>query len=152
MEAVFVDGKPARITVYDFRRYHLQSFPMLADAEYDDLIASAIEMVYTMFPGVQDIWDMCRSKQLWFDKATMCYRLLTAWFIADQYPQLTTSLTVDGILKRKKVDGVDIHFNIEMFKDRDPMVWLRTNDFGRKALMMIQASPKRALFRLERYT
>ena len=150
MDAIFVDDKPARITVYDFRRFHLQSFPNLADAEYDDLIASAIEMVYTMFPGVAKMWDMHRNRQTWFDKTTLCYRLLVAWFIADQYPQVSSVASVNGVLKRKKVDGVDITFNIEMFKDRDPLVWLRSNDFGRKALMMMQTAPRRALLRLER--
>jgi len=150
MDAIFVDDKPARITVYDFRRFHLQSFPSLADAEYDDLIASAIETVYTMFPGVAKMWDMHRNRQAWFDKTTLCYRLLVAWFIADQYPQVSSVASVNGVLKRKKVDGVDVTFNIEMFKDRDPLVWLRSNDFGRKALMMMQTAPRRALLRLER--
>ena len=150
MEAVFADGRPAQVTAYDFRRFHLQSFPNLAGAEYDGLIASAIETVYAMFPGVAKMWDMHRDRQLWFDKTTLCYRLLVAWFIADQYPQVSSVASVSGVLKRKKVDGVDITFNIEMFKGRDPLVWLRSNDFGRKALMMMQTAPRRALLRLER--
>lgn len=151
MDAIFVDGKPAQITIHDFRRFHLQSFPSLAEPEYDNLIQTAIEMMYTLFPGVSKMWDLHRDKQIWFDKTTLCYRMLTAWFIADQYPDLTSASTINPALKRKKVDATDVHFNVDMFKDRDPLTWLQSNDFGRKALMMIRTAPKRALLRLERF-
>jgi len=158
MEAIFVDGKPAQITVYDFRRFHLQSFPALAEEEYDTLIADAIDTVYIMFPGVSEMWDMHRNRQFWFDKTTLCYRLLTCWYITDRYPELSPSYTsLNGVpLEQKKVDGVMLKFQRELAKYAssaamlNPMLGLRSNDFGRKALMMMQTAPKRALLRLER--
>jgi len=159
MEAVFVDGKPAKITVYDFRRFHLQSFPALADEEYNDLIADAIDTVYVMFAGVSEMWDMHRNKQVWFDKTTLCYRLLTCWYITDRYPALSPSYTsLNGVpLEQKKVDGVMLKFQRELAKYSsseailNPMMGLRSNDFGRKALIMLQTAPKRALLRVERF-
>jgi len=159
MEALFVDGVPAKITTHDFRRHHLQSFPSLLDKEYDDLIADAIDTVYAMFPGVATMWDMHRKKQIWFDKTVLCYRLLTCWYITDRYPELSTSYTsLNGVpLEQKKVDGVALKFQRELGKFAspqdmlNPMIALRSNDFGRKALIMIQTAPRRALLRVERF-
>jgi len=158
MDAIFVDGKPAQVTVYDFRRFHLQSFPALANEEYDDLIADAINIVYTMFPGVSEMWDMHRNRQVWFDKTTLCYRLLTCWYITDRYPALSPVYTsLNGVpLEQKRVDGVALKFQRELARNAslemmlNPMLGLRSNDFGRKALIMMQTAPRRALLRLER--
>jgi hypothetical protein len=151
MEAVFVDGLPAKITIHDFRRHHLQSFPTLVDQEYDSLIAGAIDAVYSMFPGVAEMWDMHRNRQIWYEKTTLCYRLLVAWLITDQYPGLSGSFSGADILKQKKIDGVSVTFNTEPFKGANLADFLRSNAFGRQALLMIHTAPRRALLRVERF-
>ena len=153
-DAVFVDGVPAKITIHDFRRHCLHSFPQLNDSEYDGLIAEAIDTVYAMFPAVVQLWDW-HPKQLWFDKTTLCYRFLVCWYITDRYPELSKDYTsLNGVrLEQKKADGVMLKFQhgpasstatAEML---NPLLRLQNNDFGRKALMMIQMSAKRALLR-----
>lgn len=156
-EALFVDGVPARITMADFRRFHLQSFPQLADSEYDGIITDAIEAVYTMFTGVGTLWDL-EPKQTWYEKTTLCYRLLTAWYIADLYPELVSGIpTMGGIpVKRKKVDGVDITFadtnTSRGGKDyMDLLSSLKSNSFGNKAYVMIRCSVKMALLYNSRF-
>jgi hypothetical protein len=148
-EAIFADGVPAKITVADFRRFHLQSFPKLADEKYDGLIADAIEAVYAMFKGVATAWEMYAG-QVWYEKTVQCYRFLTAWYICDVYPGLVSGVpTMGGIpLKRKKIGGVDITFQDndagKGSKDYlDLLASLKSNPFGAKAYLMIQNSPKR---------
>ena len=151
MEAVFVDGLPAKITIHDFRRHHLQSFPTLVGLEYDNLIAGAIGTVYEMFPGVVEMWDMHRNRQIWYEKTTLCYRLLTAWLIQEYYPEFGKGGGGDPLLKQKKIDGVSVTFNTERFKNSDPLSFLHSNTFGRHAFMMIQTAPRRALLRVTRF-
>jgi len=151
MDAVFVDGLPAKITIHDFRRHHLYSFPSLGESEYDGLIADAIETIYSMFPGVSEAWDLHRDKQKWYEKTTLCYRLLTAWFIMDRYPDISGNDSGAGFIKQKKVDGVSITYNTEPFIGDNLMDHLRSNDFGRKALLMLHTAPKRAFLRVTRF-
>jgi hypothetical protein len=154
IEPLFVDGIPARITVYDFRRSHLQSFPDLADSGYDNLLAEAIEAAYAMFPGVGKLWDW-QPEQVWYDKTVLCYRLITAWYIADIYPALAAGVSVMGgiPLKRKKVDGVDITYADYLKGDeRDLLRSLKSNPWGMKAHTMITTAAKRALLRNRRFT
>jgi hypothetical protein len=58
---------PAKITVADFRRYFLASFPELGDGTHDGLIQDAIDMVYAIFTGVNTIWDVHPGK-VWYEK------------------------------------------------------------------------------------
>ncbi len=148
-EAIFVGGIPAKITVYDFRRYHLQSFPGLADSEYDDLLLGAIDAAYAIFPGVGTLWDWL-PEQVWYDKTVLCYRLLTAWYVTDLYPELSSNYaSLNGVrLEQKRIDGVMLKFQRAPLKQSDdPMQALESNDFGRKAKFMIKAAAKRALLR-----
>jgi len=148
-DAVFVDGVPAKITIHDFRRYHLQSFPAFTDVDYDNLLTEAIDTVYAMFTGIGQIWDM-QPRQVWYDKTVLCYRLLTAWYITDRYPGLSRDPTsLNGIrIEQKKVDGVMLKFQKAPLEEgKDPLTALQSNDFGRKALLMIRTSAKRALLR-----
>jgi hypothetical protein len=153
-EAIFVDGVPAKITVYDFRRHHLQSFPSLVDTDYEDLLSDAIDTVYAMFTGIGKVWDL-HPPQVWYDKTVLCYRLLTAWYITDRYPELSASYTsLNGVpLEQKRIDGVMLKFQKMQIKlDGDPMLALQSNDFGRKAALMIRTAAKRTLLRNCRYT
>jgi hypothetical protein len=148
-EAVFVDGVPAKVTIHDFRRHHLQSFPSLADSGYDNLLEDAIDAVYAIFSAVGKLWDW-QPEQVWFEKTTLCYRLLVCWLVTDQYPELSKNYaSYNGMpLEQKRIDGVMLKFQKRPLADNpDPMLALKSNDFGRKALFMIQTAAKRTLLR-----
>jgi hypothetical protein len=147
------EAVPAKITVQDFRRHHLQSFPRLVDTKYDALIQDSIDDVYAMFNGVATLWDMHRNKQVWQDKTVLCYRLLTAWYIAEKYPEMTAHIaSIDGI-RQKRIDGVSLAFDTGMINGKaegvyqDALAALQSNHFGRTALLMIRSAPKRWLLR-----
>jgi hypothetical protein len=144
---------PAKITIEDFRRYYSMSFPKLMAEEYDGLIQDAIDMVYAIFTGVNTLWDI-QPKKVWYEKTRVCYRLLTAWYVADRHPEMSAAYaSIDGLpLKRRKVDGVDLTVATELLEDastrtQDALNDLKSNGFGRKALLMIRASAKRAALR-----
>jgi hypothetical protein len=148
---------PAKITVEDFRRYFSASFPKLMAEKYDGLIQDAIDTAYAMFPGVNTIWDLHPAK-VWHDKTTACYRFLLAWFIADNYADFASNVpSIDGF-KQRKVDGVTLTYDTEMIYGKaeggvqELLAGLRSNHFGRTALMMIQSSAKRAMLRNRRVT
>jgi hypothetical protein len=147
-EPVLENGKPARITPADFRRFHLETFPRLTDTKHDELIRQAIETVYTAFSGVASIWEGS-PKALWYEKTRTCYRLLTAWFIADMYPKFVSGMPVMGglPLKRKKIGGVDLTFQ-DAGKGaaagyQNLLSGLDSNAFGKMAKIMITASAAR---------
>jgi hypothetical protein len=148
------DGRsvPPKITIGDFRRYFLAQFPALADAKQDTLIQDAIDTVYAIFTGVRTLWDTHR-KPVWYEKTQTCYRLLTAWYLADLYPSFAAGIpAMGGIpLKRKKVDGVDLTFAEAASNGNrnyeDLLESLNSNPWGRKARLMIKASAKRAMLR-----
>ena len=148
-----MDGVPAKITIHDFRRHHLQSFPELRGDDCDGLITDAIDTVYAMFHGVAKLWDMLRDRQAWYDKTVLCYRLLTAWYIAEKYPDFAASAwSIDG-LRQKRVDGVALTFDTGMISGeadgvyQDSLAALQSNHFGRTALLMIRSAPRRWLLR-----
>jgi hypothetical protein len=153
MEAVFIDGKPAKITVFDFRRYHLQSFPKLSESKHDGLISEAIDAVYDIFYGVATGWDM-HKPQVWFDKTRRCYLLLTAWYIADRYPAFVAGVPgMGGLpLKRKKIGSVDLTFADGAIDPASQMkTALRSNVWGSQALIMIETMPRKFLLRNARW-
>ena len=153
-DAVFEGGVPAKITIADFRRYFLASFPRLADETTDGLIEAAIDTVYAMFTGVAPIWDM-QPEEVWYEKTVTCYRLLTAWYIGDMYPMYVAGIPTMGgmLLKRRKIDGVDLTFAdgsgaAGVKKDyQDLLEDLKSNPWGSKARTMLKACGKRALIR-----
>jgi hypothetical protein len=148
---------PAKITIADFRRYFSMSFPKLVDEEYDGLIQDAIDTVYAVFTGVNTLWDLHPAK-VWHEKSQTCYRLLTAWFITDRYPDMVPNYSsVNGMpLKQKKIDGVDLKFDTDSVQSKadgayqDTLSGLKSNQHGRTALMMIQTSAKRVMLRNRR--
>jgi hypothetical protein len=146
-------GLPARITVADFRRHHSQSFPKLLGAKYDQLIQDAISDVYVMFHGAQELWDL-QPDQAWHEKTRLLFRLLTAWYITDVYPTLSSGVaSMGGVpLKRKRIGLVDIqyaeHAVSAPYQDyRDLLGHLKSNVFGNKAYSMIRSSGKIVLLR-----
>jgi hypothetical protein len=151
--ATFLKGLPTRITVADFRRYHGQSFPKLLDAKYDQLLEDAIDDMYTMFHGVQTLWDSLDG-QVWFEKTRLAFRLLIAWHVTDTYPTLSSGVaSMGGVpLRRKKIGGVDVHYAESAvptpYKDyRDLLGYLKSNVFGNRAYSMIKASGKLVVLR-----
>jgi hypothetical protein len=148
---------PAKITVADFRRYFLMSFPALAAAEYDGLIQDAIDTAYAMFTGIGTLWDL-HPDRVWYEKSQLCYRLLTAWCIADTCPDFVANTPVMGgiPLKRKKIDGVDLTFADSAGNGnknyQDLLEGLKSNPWGNKARLMIMAAAKRAMLRNRRIT
>ena len=149
----FINGLPAKITISDFRRYFLASFPKLSDASYDGYLANAIDTVYTLFYGVQTLWDM-QTKQVWFDKTQLCFLNLTAWYIAYTNPTFCSGTTTMGgvKLRRKRIGDIDISFdnansdgNGENFQNL--LGGLLSNPFGKVAYIMIESCAKRAMLR-----
>jgi hypothetical protein len=146
---------PAKITIEDFRRHFLAAFPKLGAEGYDGLIQGAIDTVYAMFTGVNTLWDK-HPDTVWHEKSQVCYRLLTAWYIAEKYADLAPGVpSIDGY-RQKKIDGVSLTYATEMIRGnkgsgfQDVLAGLRSNHFGRTALMMIQSSAKRAMLRNRR--
>jgi hypothetical protein len=149
--------EPPRITVADFRRYFLQNFPKVSDAGYDPLIQDAIDTVYSMFAGINTLWDM-HGADVWRDKTRACYRLLTAWYVADMNPALVAGMPVmaGGMpLKRKRIDGVDLVFgeaaSVKNAHYEDLLESLLSNPWGVKARMMIKTAAKRVMLRNHRF-
>jgi hypothetical protein len=144
------DGLPERITPEDFKRYHLQSFPKLADDT--EFLLSAIDTVYAMFAGVGTIWKR-HTKPVWCDKTWTCYRHLVAWYIADMYPNLVSGVAVVGgvPIRRKKIGGVDITFQNANTGDgkttENLLGGLDSNPFGKMAKMMITTAGERFIIR-----
>jgi hypothetical protein len=150
---------PPKITTENFRRYYSMSFPKLIAQEYNKLLQQAIDTVYTMFTGVGTMWDL-HPKDVWYEKTQLCYRLLTAWYIAENYPAFVAGTVpiMGGMdIKRKKIDGVDLTFadmataggNKEY---QELLSALRHNTWGNQALLMIRAAGKRAMLRNRRFT
>jgi len=152
--ALFTEGVPAKITVEGFKREHLQSFPRFANHENDGIIENAINAVYSMFTGVSTLWDT-ENDRVWYDKTVQCYGLLAAWYIVNIYPQFARGIqAIGGVdIVRKKIDGIDITF--AQPKDTssadDVLNSLRSNPFGKIALMMIRSNPKHYKLRVSRF-
>jgi hypothetical protein len=149
-QAIFVSGLPAPITPEDWRRYHLQSFPVFADADQreitDAILEEAIESVYSMWVGVSYLWSG-HDKQVWFEKTRLCYRLLICWYIADLYPEFSSGImTTAGLpIVSKKIGPVSIVYGKEALTPNsiDLLSPLLSNAFGAKAHLMIKTSYKR---------
>ena len=151
MEALFVDKLPLRITKDDFKRKYLANFPALASG-HDDIIEDAIDNIYTLFYGVQTIWNW-QPKQVWFDKTRLCFLHLTAWYIGDMHPTyLRGTTSMGGVkLRRKRIGDTDITFDTENGASsgnyQNLLGGLLSNPFGKQAYIMITSCGKRVLLR-----
>jgi hypothetical protein len=152
-DGIFVGGEPARITATDFRRHHLDSFPALCDDETTPAIEEAIEAVYAMFSGVGTLWNY-HPPTLWWEKTTLCYRLLVAWYITDMFPTLAAGgggVTMGGIpLKKKDIGPVSITFQ-DLTSKGDLLGSLQSNSWGNKAYLMLKSAGKRFLIGGKKY-
>ena len=149
-QALFVSGLPAPITVEDWRRYHLQSFPAFADEDKqetgEEILREAIETIYSMWVGVSYLWQG-HDEQVWYEKTRLCYRLLICWYIADIYPEFSRGiLSTAGLpIVRKKIGPIDIAYGKEALtpSSLDLLAPLLSNAFGAKAHLMIKTSYRR---------
>lgn len=149
-QALFVSGLPAPITPEDWRRYHLQSFPMFANEDRkdqaDEILEEAIESVYSMWTGVSTLWQG-HDEQVWYEKTRLCYRFLICWYIADLYPEFSAGiLSTAGLpIARKKIGPIDIVYDKDVFSkgSMDLLAPLLSNAFGAKAHLMIKTVYRR---------
>lgn len=150
---VFVNGKPLRIDAKDFKARFGCHFPKLLAADKEPIITDAIDTVYTMFTGVEDLWASLDG-ETFFKKTRQCFGFLTAWYIADLFPLYSSGIQSMGGLPvvSKSIGGVkityaDISQNSKNPKFRDMLSFLRTNTMGVQAYNMIKSSSKLVLLR-----
>jgi hypothetical protein len=150
-EAIFQGKFPRHITPLDIKRWHLASFPKLANPENQIVMEEAINAVYTMFHGCQELFDMS-ERQVYYDKTTLIFRLLACWYIADQYPLLVAGVPTMGALplKAKSIGNVKLMFQDNFTKGQnseyqDLLSALKSNGWGFKAYTMIRSSAKRVM-------
>lgn len=148
MAVILNNGVPARITVSDFKSSYLAAFPVFTDPGKDPIIEDAISAVYDIFTGVNTLWSMARIEE-WYDKAVRCYKLLTAWYIADMYPRYALGVQSTGgmpILEKKLGDLTIRYADSSKLGSTDAVLEaLKSNPFGSKAYVMIKGAPKRWL-------
>lgn len=124
------------MTRNDFK--YAANFPTLTDNEIND----AYETVLAMFAGVAQLWGVL-SLQIRTMKRTLCYNLLTAWYLADTKPLALSGMVGNGgmALSSKSIGGTSVTF--QDMDSQEGLKQLNSNAFGQKALMMIQSAPER---------
>lgn len=149
---VTTSGKPEQITRDWFRTRYGQNFPDLLDNSKNDILDTCIMDVYTLFAGVSELWEHLERKE-YVLKTQLCYGLLTAWYIADLFPDFTLGvMSTGGIpLKSKQIGGTKIMFGEASKKagavnNADLLQALKSNAFGAKAYLMIKTSGKLNLY------
>lgn len=149
---VTTSGRPERITKVWFRTRYGQNFPDLLSEDKDETLDTCISDVYTLFYGVGELWSHMDRKE-YVEKTQLCYGLLTAWYIADLFPDFALGvMSTGGIpLKSKQIGGTKIMFgDVASFagsvNNADLLSSLKSNAFGAKAYMMIKTSGKLNLF------
>lgn len=149
---VTTSGRPEKITREWFRTRYGQNFPDLLAEDKDNILDTCIEDVYTLFYGVGELWSHLNREE-YVLKTQLCYGLLTAWYIADLFPDFTLGvMSTGGIpLKSKQIGGTKIIFGEASKKtgavnNADLLQALKSNVFGAKAYLMIKTSGKLNLF------
>lgn len=149
---VTTSGRPERITRVWFRTRYGQNFPDLLTEDKDGMLDTCIEDVYTLFHGVGELWSHL-DREEYVLKTQLCYGLLTAWYIADLFPDVALGvMSTGGIpLKSKQIGGTKIMFGEASKKtgainNADLLQALKSNVFGAKAYLMIKTSGKLNLY------
>ena len=147
-----IQGKPEKITRTWFRTRYGQNFPDLLPEEQNTFLDTCIADVYALFYGVSELWSHLPRKE-YTEKTQLCYGLLTAWYIADLFPDFTMGvMSTGGIpLKSKQIGGTKIMFGEVASKtgavnNADLLQSLKSNAFGAKAYLMIKTSGTLNLF------
>ena len=149
---VTTSGRPEKITRVWFRTRYGQNFPDLLAEDKNNILDTCIEDVYTLFYGVGELWSHLNREE-YVLKTQLCYGFLTAWYIADLFPDFTLGvMSTGGIpLKSKQIGGTKIIFGEASKKtgavnNADLLQALKSNVFGAKAYLMIKTSGKLNLF------
>jgi hypothetical protein len=149
---VTTSGKPDRITREWFRTRYGQNFPDLLAEDKNDILDTCIMDVYTLFAGVSELWEHL-AREEYVLKTQLCYGLLTAWYIADLFPDFTLGvMSTGGIpLKSKQIGGTKIMFGeaskkVGAVNNADLLQALKSNVFGAKAYLMIKTSGRYNLY------
>jgi hypothetical protein len=149
---VTTSGKPERITREWFRTRYGQNFPDLLAEDKNDILDTCIMDVYTLFAGVSELWEHL-AREEYVLKTQLCYGLLTAWYIADLFPDFTLGvMSTGGIpLKSKQIGGTKIMFGeaskkVGAVNNADLLQSLKSNVFGAKAYLMIKTSGRYNLY------
>lgn len=139
-------GFPPKITTHDWKARFGTNFPDLLEDDKETLIQMCIDDVYTIFRGISELWSNL-ERPVYENKVKLCYYLLTAWYIADLYPDSTVGvMTTGGIpIASKKIGNVDIKFKTATTKagsknNANLLESLKSNAFGAKAFLMIKDS------------
>lgn len=124
------------MTRADFK--YAENFPNLSN----DQINEAYETVTVMFSGVSSLWAVLDGPVA-TAKRTLCYNLLTAWYLLDMDPTSATGVIGNGgmALGSKSVGGTSLSF--QDMDAQEGLKQLNSNVFGQKALTMIQSAPER---------
>jgi hypothetical protein len=117
-----------------FRR----NFPTLSN----DDIGQAITEVSAQWSGTQSFWAWL-PPALQESKRDMVLHLLTAWHLADMFPEDLDGVAANGgmPLQMKSISGVDIKFL--PLETQEAMYPLLSNTFGIRAMQMIHSAPER---------
>lgn len=149
---VTTSGKPEPITREWFRTRYGQNFPDLLSEDKDTVLDTCIADTYTLFAGVGELWSHL-SREEYVLKTQLCYGLLTAWYIADLFPNFTLGvMSTGGIpLKSKQIGGTKIMFGeaskkVGAVNNADLLQALKSNVFGAKAYLMIKTSGRYNLY------
>ena len=149
---VTTSGRPEKITRVWFRTRYGQNFPDLLAEDKNDILDTCIEDVYTLFYGVGELWSHLNREE-YVLKTQLCYGLLTAWYIADLFPDYALGvMSTGGIpLKSKQIGGTKIMFGeaskkVGAVNNADLLQALKSNVFGAKAYLMIKTSGRYNLY------
>lgn len=117
---------------------YADNFPSLTDTE----INTAYTEVTVMYAGVAELWSVL-SEPLKTQKRSLCYNLLTAWYLMDMNPTSATGVIGNGgmAVTSKSVGGTSLSF--QDMDAQEGIKQLNSNVFGQKALIMIQSAPER---------
>lgn len=117
---------------------YADNFPSLTDTE----INTAYTEVTVMYAGVAELWSVL-SEPLRTQKRSLCYNLLTAWYLMDMNPTSATGVIGNGgmAVTSKSVGGTSLSF--QDMDAQEGIKQLNSNVFGQKALIMIQSAPER---------
>lgn len=149
---VTTSGRPDKINAAWFRTRYGQNFPDLLSDEKTDILDTCINDTYTLFYGVGELWEHLPRKE-YVEKTQLCYGLLTAWYIADLFPDYAIGVMSSGgiPLKSKQIGGTKIMFgevasSAGSVNNADLLQSLKSNSFGAKAYLMIKTSGKINMF------
>ena len=117
---------------------YAENFPDLTDAQINE----AYTEVTTIYSGVAALWGVLDAATA-AAKRTLCYNLLTAWYLLDLNPGAASGVIGNGgmTLSSKSIGGTSLSF--QDMEAQEGLKQLNSNVFGQKALSMIQSAPER---------